>query len=411
MDRPAAVAVRHQLLECRQNDRAAGLLQRVGKRLIGSRVRRRAEIDVEHDVARAGARPACRSAPHVSRRGQGQTPTFSIEGESIATRTMSPLAWRGNQPNRISVRAFCNALCVPVSRTMARTHDTRICGRYRFTPPPPQPPCTGFQNSGARRGGRISRRSRQLLADVFLLFRRRCTPTTTATGQADGDGKADRESNVLLGAPLAGALAHRTEIGGPCCRRHVAARTPIGPSGAVAATATLIGLAEPAPEPPRRRRRAGHRQAAVTRAAARRALLDRAQGAGAVQQQAAGPCAETCAAWPGCTSAYLPDLNSITSTWPLTTSTRESSLFDGDAELGALHHGGEIRRLDREMLDVPLLDLEQDRAGLLNDRRRQIRFLLCRDANARVWRDQDGLFAAHQKDPAGLAGADHCRPA
>ena len=39
----------------------------------------------------------------------------------------------------------------------------------------------------------------------------------------------------------------------------------------------------------------------------------------------------------------------------------------GDAELRALDHGGEIGRLDLEMLDVALLDLEQDRARLLDD--------------------------------------------
>ena len=53
--------------------------------------------------------PALSSLPISSAcfcRGQGQTPNLSIDGESIATRTMSPLAWRGNQPNRMSVSAF-----------------------------------------------------------------------------------------------------------------------------------------------------------------------------------------------------------------------------------------------------------------------------------------------------------------
>ena len=38
----------------------------------------------------------------------------------------------------------------------------------------------------------------------------------------------------------------------------------------------------------------------------------------------------------------------------------------GDAELCALDDGGEVGRLDLEMLDVLLLDLEQDRASLLS---------------------------------------------
>src|SRR3982750_1868450 len=83
--------------------------------------------------------PALSSLPINSAcfcRGQGQTPILSIEGESIATRTMLPLAWRGNQPNRVSVRALGNALFVPVSSTIARTQDTRICGRTCLTPPP-----------------------------------------------------------------------------------------------------------------------------------------------------------------------------------------------------------------------------------------------------------------------------------
>ena len=66
-----------------------------------------------------------------------------------------------------------------------------------------------------------------------------------------------------------------------------------------------------------------------------------------------------------------------------------------------------MRCLDLEMLDVALLHLEQDRAGLLQDRGRQpVLLVLLRDAHGRVGRDQDGLVAARQEDPAVLAGAD-----
>ncbi len=54
---------------------------------------------------------------------------------------------------------------------------------------------------------------------------------------------------------------------------------------------------------------------------------------------------------------------------------------DGDAELRALHHGGEVGGLDLEMLDVALFNVEQDRAGLLHDRRRQSFLFLGGDAD------------------------------
>ena len=54
---------------------------------------------------------------------------------------------------------------------------------------------------------------------------------------------------------------------------------------------------------------------------------------------------------------------------------------DGDAELRALHHGREVGSLDFEMLDVALFNVEQDRAGLLQDRRRESFLLLGGDAD------------------------------
>src|SRR5205085_4174195 len=84
--------------------------------------------------------------------------------------------------------------------------------------------------------------------------------------------------------------------------------------------------------------------------------------------------------------------------------------IDRDAELRALHDGGEIGRLDLEMLDVALLDLEQDRTRLLQDRSRHAVFLLGRHTDHRIRGNQDALFAAHQQHayiasgPDGVAG-------
>jgi hypothetical protein len=80
--------------------------------------------------------------------------------------------------------------------------------------------------------------------------------------------------------------------------------------------------------------------------------------------------------------------------------------IDGDAELRALHHGGEVRRLDFEMLDVALFDVEQDRARLLHDRRRQPFLLLDGDADHGIRRDQDRFVAARQQRAAVTAGAN-----
>ncbi len=53
----------------------------------------------------------------------------------------------------------------------------------------------------------------------------------------------------------------------------------------------------------------------------------------------------------------------------------------GDAKLRSLDHGGEVGGLDLKVLDVALFDLEQDRTGLLQDRRRQPVLLLGRQPN------------------------------
>src|SRR5262249_9991075 len=74
----------------------------------------------------------------------------------MATRTMSPLAWRGNQLNRASLSALCSELWVPLATIVARTHETRICARYCFTRRPHPP--FGFESSGAPLIARQSRR-------------------------------------------------------------------------------------------------------------------------------------------------------------------------------------------------------------------------------------------------------------
>src|SRR6202011_5626508 len=73
---------------------------------------------------------SCRNNSACSRRGHGQTPTFSIEGASIATTTMSPPAGCDSQVKRRSASALRNPLCQPDASTTASTAATRICGRY-----------------------------------------------------------------------------------------------------------------------------------------------------------------------------------------------------------------------------------------------------------------------------------------
>jgi len=66
--------------------------------------------------------------------------------------------------------------------------------------------------------------------------------------------------------------------------------------------------------------------------------------------------------------------------------------------LRTLHHGRQIRRLDFEVRNVALLDLQQNRAGLLGDRGRKAVFLLRRNADDRIRRDQNRFLTAHQQN-------------
>jgi hypothetical protein len=89
------------------------------------------------------------------------------------------------------------------------------------------------------------------------------------------------------------------------------------------------------------------------------------------------------------------------------TSTLTAVLVDGHAKLRALDHRGEIGGLDLKMIFAPLLDLEQDRARLLQDGGREAVLLLGGDADDGVGGDEDRLFAARQKHASVLPGANH----
>ncbi len=80
-------------------------------------------------ISRTPAFSSCRIKLACSRRGQGQTPTFSIEGASIATTTISPLASRCSEAKRRSASALRKASCQPNASTIASAITTRICGR------------------------------------------------------------------------------------------------------------------------------------------------------------------------------------------------------------------------------------------------------------------------------------------
>src|ERR1700746_1619043 len=93
------------------------------------------------------------------------------------------------------------------------------------------------------------------------------------------------------------------------------------------------------------------------------------------------PWAKLVAVWPGRICAIWPVLKSETSTCPRSTLTLVLAAFTVTLKMRALHHCGQIGRLDLEMLDVALLDLEQDRTGLLQDRGRHPVLLLGRQAD------------------------------
>ena len=106
----------------------------------------------------------------------------------MATKTTLPLVARGIQLNRISLSVFCNAVCIPVSRTNARTHETKICDRNRFTPRL-QITFTGFENIGTPRRDRNSEWS---LLILVLLF-----PTPYGTDTAGNDkSNADDQNDA-----------------------------------------------------------------------------------------------------------------------------------------------------------------------------------------------------------------------
>jgi hypothetical protein len=87
------------------------------------------EKSTSNATSRTPALSSRRSKSACSRRGQGQTPICSIEGASMATTTISPLAWRCCQANRRSVSALRSAPCRPDDSTIVSATTTKICGR------------------------------------------------------------------------------------------------------------------------------------------------------------------------------------------------------------------------------------------------------------------------------------------
>src|SRR5215218_540597 len=115
---------------------------------------------------------------------------------------------------------------------------------------------------------------------------------------------------------------------------------------------------------------------ALDRRCAGLAVLDGAERAGATQRETGLAIGEG-----GCMLArhHLSDLARLeVCDFHLTANHVDGGIpcIDGDAELRALHHGCEVGSLDLEMLDVALFNVEQDRAGLLLDRRRESFVLL-----------------------------------
>ena len=191
---------------------------------------------------------------------------------------MSPLAWRGNQPNRISVRAFCNAWCVPVSSTIARTHDTRICGRYRFTPPP------AAHADGFTVAAPVRRPSPEMTTFVISAFPRlrRFAPTATARARgASGMAMIAGQLVCHLGGSGVAESCHVVDAESQIYPWRVSLRPARDIDRASSAAARIDRLA-------RRSRQVLGAAWTAHRRAARRALLDGAQVARAAQQQTGG---------------------------------------------------------------------------------------------------------------------------
>src|SRR5215467_110787 len=150
-----------------------------------------------------------------------------MEGESIATSTMSPLAARGNERNRRSVRASCRMPRSPVRSASASTHATRKCGLYCFTLLPPWPflvCCSTIAGVGGRRPMTATSRLPLLLSRRLLDFS--SPPPLHRNGHgddgADHEWKGERE-RIDVSPAAEGPLAQRSQVG-----------TPSAPLGAVA---------------------------------------------------------------------------------------------------------------------------------------------------------------------------------
>ncbi len=132
-----------------------------------------------------------------SDRGHGHTPIFSIENGSIATSTMSPVAWRGNHAKRKSAMAFCNVSWVPLSRTTARTHATKKCARYCLIRDPP--PRSSARPRAAPPGAAAATAGRHVAARLRLRHKR---PIETMSATPPPTAEQKSRSKVMSSLPL-----------------------------------------------------------------------------------------------------------------------------------------------------------------------------------------------------------------
>ena len=118
-----------RLLEGRQDHGSAGALKRLDKCPVRRRVGRRAEIDVEYDVADVG----CFAAAAANRRGDGAAKArrrfFRSRGHRSRSRRRR--RWPDVASRRTANRsAHCgSAPCQPDDSTIASAAATKICGR------------------------------------------------------------------------------------------------------------------------------------------------------------------------------------------------------------------------------------------------------------------------------------------
>jgi hypothetical protein len=83
---------------------------------------------------------------------------------------------------------------------------------------------------------------------------------------------------------------------------------------------------------------------------------------------------------------------------------RAAILIDDNRKGRSLDHGREHRRVDREVRDACVLNLEQQCAEILDHAREASGLRRCGEAELAAWRDDDIIAAAHQRRAPGRAG-------